>query len=515
MKYLLPVFALLFLLNYSCKPSDDFDTGNDVILGFSLDTLRFDTVFTELGSATRILKVYNPKKKDIQISKISIKNDPTSFFKINVDGIPGNVATDIEIAGNDSLYIFAEVTIDPDQPLSNSPFVIEDYLVFEINGNTQEVLMEAWGQNAIYYPSRFSGGDQRIWDCSGSGGEFLITNDKPWVFYGTVAFANCNVRVQEGARIHVHGGFGVDVDQDNMEFFYNDGRLILIDGSSLIVEGTQDNPVIMTGDRLEEPFQEISGQWFGLLLLTNSSNHKIQYLELKNSNVGIYVDSLVDLNIENSKIYNTSNTGLIARRARVDATNCLFYNNSGGAVRFFQGGDYNFNYCTLASFGVDESALSMNNFRCVATNNIGQCVRCIDYRLNANFRNSIIFGSKKDEIAMVNGDECDQSVSSDMNYFFENCIVRVDELPEIEGFEDFFSFRCIPCQNADNNDAIFFDENENDFRLDTLSIAEGEANKDFKYPSLSPNAGLNVEIDLDGLDRDGNTPDVGCYEYQY
>ena len=59
-----------------------------------------------------------------------LKNDPNSFFRINVDGITGNIAKDVEIAGKDSLYIFAEVTIDPDAPLSNSPFVIEDYLVF-------------------------------------------------------------------------------------------------------------------------------------------------------------------------------------------------------------------------------------------------------------------------------------------------------------------------------------------------------------------------------------------------
>ena len=38
----------VFLLNYSCKPTDDFDTSAGVMLEFSVDTLRFDTVFTEL-----------------------------------------------------------------------------------------------------------------------------------------------------------------------------------------------------------------------------------------------------------------------------------------------------------------------------------------------------------------------------------------------------------------------------------------------------------------------------------
>ena len=499
MKYLLPVFALLILFNYSCKPSDDFDTGDNVMLEFSVDTLRFDTVFTELGSATRILKVYNPQKKDIKISKISIRNESTNFYKINVDGIPGNVATDIEIAGGDSLYIFSEVTIDPDQPLSNSPFVIEDYLVFETNGNTQEVLLEAWGQNANYFPNRFSRGRQSNFECTG---DFVITNDKPTVFYGTVVFYNCNVIVEEGARIHVHGGLVGAFDENEMKFFFNDGRIVMAESSTLTVNGTQDNPVIMSGDRLEEPFAEIAGQWWGLYLFQGSENHKISHMEIKNSIIGVAVDSSVDLTIESSKIYNTSNAGMIGIHAEIDATNCLFYNNGTNSVRLSHGGDYDFKYCTMGNYGNDAKALSMDNFSCLLTNEFGQCISCIDYRLNANFKNSIIFGSNADEIDLVNFDECNESVSSPLNYKFENCIVKVEKLIEDgTGFENFFSF-CDPCQNADNSDALFFDQNENDYHLDTLSIAEG---KGMVIPG--------VDFDLDGMDRDDSNPDLGCYEY--
>lgn len=500
MKYLLPIFALIFMLNYSCKPTDDFNTSSGVMLGFSVDTLHFDTVFTELGSATRILKIYNREKKDIKISKISIQNESTNFYKINVDGIPGNVATDIEIAGNDSLYIFAEVTIDPDQPLSNSPFVIEDYLVFEINGNTQKVLLEAWGQNANYFPDRYNGGERFDTICSG-GGSFIITNEKPWVFYGTVVFNACNVVVEEGARIHVHGGIVPAFDQDSMRTFYNDGRIIFANQSTLTVNGTEDNPVVIQGDRLEESFGEISGQWFGVLLVNETKNHDINYLELKNSIVGIYADSSVDVSIKNSIIHNTSNAGLIGIHANIDATNCLFYNNGSNAVRFLYGGDYDFTYCTLASYGVDAPALSMTNLLCGSDDPLG-CSPCFEYRLNANFKNSIIFGSRRDEISLVDGDACVEGLTNGMNYFFEDCIVRVDELLEQEEFDDFLD-RCNPCQNADNNDVIFEAPNEDIYYLDTLSIAEMKA------------APISIVRDLDGNLRDGTAPDVGCYEYQY
>lgn len=511
MRYLLPIMALLFLLNYSCKPTDNFDTSPDVTLGFSVDTLRFDTVFTELGSATRILKVYNQSKNDIQISKISIENETSNFYRINVDGIPGNEATNIEIAGNDSLYIFAEVTIDPNQPLSVSPFVIEDYLVFEINGNTQKLLLEAWGQNANYFPDRFSGGATIFPDCSSAGGNFIMDDPKPYVFYGTVVFTNCNVTMPAGTRVHVHGGIVPTFDADSMRVFYNDGRIIFAGTSTLNIEGEQDNPVIISGDRLEESFDDIPGQWWGIYLTDATSNHSIKHMELKNSIVGVVADSAVDLTIESSKIYNTANAGLIGIRADIDATNCLFYNNGANAVRILYGGDYDFTYCTLASYGVDAPALSMTNLLCGSDDPLG-CSPCFEYRLNANFKNSIIFGSRRDEISMVNGDACIEGLPNPMNYYFEDCIVRVDELLEQEGFEDFFT-RCDPCQNADNNDAVFEDPNEDLYFLDTLSIAEEKANT---INSVS------IPVDLDGKSRGigmgGNgsaNPDVGCYEYEY
>ncbi|MEM6963946.1 MAG: hypothetical protein AAF573_04205 [Bacteroidota bacterium] len=522
MKYFLPIIALLLLLNYSCKPTDDFDTSSDIELGFSLDTLRFDTVFTELGSATRILKVYNPKKKDIQISRISIKNDPGSFFRINVDGIAGNVATDVEIAGNDSLYIFAEVTIDPDNPLSISPFVIEDYLVFEINGNTQELLMEAWGQNANYVPSRFGAGETRGFNCDsltpGALDDFF-DDPKPYVFYGTFVFQNCDITIPAGTQIYVHGGIAAQVDAQNMRTFINDGRLIFVN-SDLNVLGEQGNPVVFQGDRLEESFQDIPGQWWGVYILYDpqvspqQGTHHIQHAEIKNSIFGVIVDS-TNLNLESTKIYNTSNAGLVGLSGNVDATNCLFYNNGANNVRILKGGDYNFTYCTLASYGVESSALSMSNVLCFDPLT---CDPCIEHPLDAKFFNSIIFGSKRDEISLEDFDGCDPGKSSPLNYEFRKCIVRVDQLLEQEDFENFFSSQdnCDPCQNADNTDAIFFDPNADDYRLDTLSIAEMWGDNDFgKFPPLSPNVGDQVMFDIDGNERDSNSPDVGCYEYQY
>ena len=57
LKYL-GIALIIGLVISSCR-KDDYYTGSDVVLRFSVDTLTFDTVFTEVGSATRVLKVYN------------------------------------------------------------------------------------------------------------------------------------------------------------------------------------------------------------------------------------------------------------------------------------------------------------------------------------------------------------------------------------------------------------------------------------------------------------------------
>ena len=73
MKYLFYLLIALCIL-HSCSPDDEFITESSAKLEFSTDTLRFDTVFTTLGSATRDIKIYNPHKQPILIDKIYFGN---------------------------------------------------------------------------------------------------------------------------------------------------------------------------------------------------------------------------------------------------------------------------------------------------------------------------------------------------------------------------------------------------------------------------------------------------------
>ena len=143
------LFALLgMLLFQACRQENPISDDPTHKLAFSCDTVLFDTVFTSLGSSTHRLVIYNPYPQDLNISEVRLMGGDQSRFKCNLDGETGSVFHDKIIPATDSLYTFLNVTIDPDD--SNTPFVVEDSLLFVTNGNRQVIKLVAWGQNAHY-----------------------------------------------------------------------------------------------------------------------------------------------------------------------------------------------------------------------------------------------------------------------------------------------------------------------------------------------------------------------------
>ena len=495
--WILFIFAASFTLIFSCRKTENFITDSSAKLEFSVDTLRFDTVFTELGSATRFIRVFNPHKKSIKISKISVRAGANSFFRLNIDGIPGNEATDIEIAAHDSLYIFAEVTIDPDAPLSASPFVINDQVLFETNGNEQAVTLEAWGQNANYIPNRFAaGGIASTSSCAL--GEITWDDPKPYVIYGILFIDSCTLNIPAGTEIYVHGGLAVFTDAEGNRINYNDGRIFVGPNGKLNITGTQERPVTIQADRLESPFADIPAQWFGLLIAEKSRGNVFKHTIIKNSIIGVFVDSLASLSLKNTKIINTAGNILTAVHADISAENCLFRSpgRSGYCVALIHGGTHKFNYCTLASYGVDQSALAMSNFQCYDQANQS----CNVNPLRATFKNCIISGSRKNEIDFADGLHKEEPSVFQIN--FQNCAVRLEELDKAVDYQDFFTNYCDNCIELKREDVLFADVDENDFHLDSLSVVEQKA---IPIPT--------IPFDLDGKMRDGSNTDIGCYEY--
>lgn len=486
----IPLLLAFVVVCFAFCQKERFTTDPADRLSFSTDTLRFDTVFTELGSATRILKVYNPHNKSIRIDRIYLELGGQSRFNLNVDGLPGDSHTGITIAPKDSLYVFAEVTINPDMPLTASPFVLAENVVFESNGNTQAVVLEAWGQNAVYLPSRFGAGDAVLYTCNGD--EWVWNDPRPYVIYGILVIDDCTVRIPAGTRVYVHGGLG-RTEQDGMVVRYNDGFIAFQGKGRLIVEGTLENPVIFEDDRLEPEFERVAGQWTGIWLRAGTSGHRIEHAIVRNSIIGVRVDSAADLTLRNTQIYNTASSGLIGVHATITAENCLFHTNTGYSIQLEYGGDYTFTFCTAANYGVTGEALRLGNALCFDP-------FCSDFAANplkARFQNCILLGGRADQITLFDrtGDP------GDFDYRLQNCLVRVRDLLRPNDHPDFFDF-CMPCLNVLNQDSVFLNISDKNFRLDTLF------SKADRYAVPVP----GIVADLEGSPRDPAMPDAGCYE---
>lgn len=470
----------------SCLREEDFYEGDDIRLEFSSDTLRFDTVFTTQGSSTRSIKIYNPLQQPVRISSIRFREQGTSFFRMNVDGVPGVDIRDVEILGGDSIYLFVEVTIDPDQPPSLSPFVITDAILFITNGVQQQIVLEAWGQNAIYIPNNSNSKGLARLTCDNL--EVIWDDPRPYVVFGVLLLDSCTLRIKEGVRIHFHGGV-----VQNSGSIYTDGFLYTQKDGVLRVEGSAASPVIFRTDRLEEGFKELPGQWGGIRLGPDSKGHVFNHARIFNSVIGVLVDSNATLDISYSEIGYTSGSGLVSYAGNIQADNVLIHDNGRQGVQLLLGGDHRFRYCTLANFNNTAEALQASNIYCLDP----LCSESYRLPLRMRWTNCIITGNQKDEITMI---DASSGSAGWFDYLFTHSVVRVDELLGNDQWPGFLD-NCTNCLRFQFGDKLFLDQSADDFHLDSLAIARGQA-----IPIQ------DLPFDLDGVLRDPVSPDIGCYE---
>ena len=147
MRYFISFIICIVLISVSSCRKDFSTIPSFGSLEFSKDTVFLDTVFTNIGSATYNLKVYNRGNKSITIPKISLENGTSSNYRLNVDGISGKDFSDIDILAKDSVFVFVETTIDANN-VTNPLYT--DRILFDNGNNQQDVDLVTLVQDANF-----------------------------------------------------------------------------------------------------------------------------------------------------------------------------------------------------------------------------------------------------------------------------------------------------------------------------------------------------------------------------
>ena len=475
------LFLIGFALLWSaCKRENPVSEDPSHRLSFSADTVLFDTVFTSMGSSTHRLVIYNPYPQDLNISEVRLMGGEQSRFKINLDGDAGTVFHDKVIPANDSLYTFLSVTIDPTD--ANTPFVVEDSLIFLTNGNAQQIKLVAWGQNARYIV-----GNQTV---SVLRYPYIIvadsletthwTNELPYVIYG-YALVNSwgTLHIHPGTHIHIHNKSGI--------VSWSEGQLI--------VEGSAEQPVVIEGDRLEPYFQDEPGQWDRIWLqeCRPGADHRIEHAIIRNGYIGIQAESFLKatqaaLRINNSIIENHTGMGVYALFYAIEANNMVIDNcgQYGFAVQI--GGDYLLRHTTIGNGWWPAPRTTPSLF--LSNYYDDETAGRQEFPFHFEMGNSIVFGTAGNEfLTDLSGQEVDTS------YYFDHCLIKSETFHS--GSPGFVN--CLF-----NQDPLFVKPSDYDYHLsDALSPAVG---------SGSPVIGAQVPYDLEGKSRLG-IPDMGAYQF--
>lgn len=444
-------------MSTSCKKPLIYSKGN---LSFSKDTVVFDTVFTTIGSTTQQLKIYNNDNRTVELQEVQLMGGTSSPFRINLDGLSGTLFSQIELEGGDSLFMFVEVTLNPNG--QNLPMVIEDSIRFRTNGTDQYVILAAWGQDVYYHYSDISSGD---FDTN----EGTWPNDKPHLIYGA-AF------IDEGKTLNI---------QPNTFIYMHKNSFLYNFKGTLNINGTKEQPVYIQGDRLEADYDDVSGQFYGVYL-DSAQSSVINYAVIKNGTVGIHIEGdgmngpNPTLTLTNTIISNNARYGILNFfNGTLKAENCVIYKNGFHAFFNLGGGAFDFNHCNLLGYATGSDQLPAVG--------ISDYYQSTGFTVDGVIRNSVIYGTQETEIVF-------DTVGGGNSFIIEHNLIR--RTPAGTG-------PLYGIGNLWNLDPIFKNYPENDFEIWSTSPMINAASNMFQTLG---------NLDIKGVSR-GSNPDIGAYEF--
>ena len=455
----------------SCHDDWSFSADSRFVLDFSADTVRMDTVFTGVASATACFMVYNTNDVGLRFDAF-MNGGAGSPFRMNLDGQGGIGITGLEIPSGDSLYCFVSVNI----PETGDPelFSATDSIRFVLeSGNVQYVKLSAFGQNAVRLKGRRIESDTTL-----SGAIPYLVFDSLYVAEGATLI------LTKGTRLFFHAGAVLDVA----------GRLL--------AQGSADSMIVFRGDRLDATetvppvkYDLLASQWGGIRIRGGSYDNVFSFCDIHGGKFGIKADrdssDHVKFSVSSSIVHNVAENCIEATGCSIRIANSQI-TNAGAFCVDVAGGWSDFTFCTIAGFSLwtaNSQAVLLSDSR------DNKSVQFI----GAQFRNCIITGRHQDEFLTMLSD----SVKKTDSYCVSSSLVMTSDTTDIHfrnvAFDRHGTSWGGPSNFRDNTVQGYASV----FYLDSLSHARGIADS------------LSVEwpIDLRGVSRPTEGADAGCYQF--
>jgi len=479
-KYLTALTGLLMsvALLCSCMNDEEFTSDSGARLTMAQDTVRFDTVFTTMGSSTHRFKLFNHNDKGIRMASVALESGGESGFRINVDGHSGAMLSDIEILGKDSLFLFAEVTL-PKQN-SDKPVLVRDRIVFTLeNGQQQYIVLEAWGQDVEVLRAVEIAADQ------------TLSPARPYLIYDSLV-------VKEGARLTLPAGTTLH--------FYTDSYLGV--HGQLTCEGTAEHPVTLRGHRTDRifsylPYDRLENLWKGVTLYPESYDNRLEYTDIHSAEIGINCPAATTdrtkLTLLNSTLHTNGTNNLHLTNCSATVWNCELTNCEQQNV-VLVGGSYDFLHTTIfQTYGSD--ALMFTN--------LGEEEDQTWPLLKADFRNCIVSGMNTDVIMGSSSDNKEVA----FEYRFLNSLINI----KMSGREDEETLaRFAECVNEQDHEKMETYGKDNFLCVDTYNRLYNYQLSEMSNARGIGNAAFSIELPTDrkAKERPSDKPDAGCYQFQ-
>lgn len=473
MTYRSLLYTLMLLLTFTaCTDDDSFSASPAGRLTFSVDTVKLDTVFSNVPTAAKSFWAYNRGNDGVRCTSVRLENGSKSGYRVNVDGVylsaeADYATTDIAVRRKDSIRVFVELT-GPENCV-DGPQLCADNLIFTLeNGTEQRVNLNAytWDATALH--------NVRITRDSTFAGQ-----GRPIIIYGGISVDSAaTLTLARGTTLYFHEDAGMDVY------------------GTLRAEGATGEEVTLRGDRIDHmfdylPYDRTPGRWQGIRLHPSSMGNELRFTDIHSAYNGIMADSSAldreKLLLNAVTIHNCQGYGLAAHHCQLTLENTVVSNTLADCV-ILDDCQARLNHCTLAQFYPFDA-------------NRGASLRFTSTRgLSLNVLNSLITGYADD---VVMGSRADSTATFD--YLFDYCILRT---PKVET-ADSIHFTQVTFENVKDTATMGEKhfrklDSENliyDFRLDSISVAIGGADPHTALPT-----------DRLGLKRD-DRPDIGAYEY--